>query len=313
MSKDYKLRRLKVVLAIPSPGIWHADFALSLLGLQHKFMTVPIPGYRDHELQYCSSKGSILTKMRREAVEFALSIKASHVLWLDTDHTFPPILLHRLLSHKKEVVAANCVVKRIPSSPTARQYVEGKAQGAPVFSDPDKHGLEKVWRVGTGIMLVDTCVYEKTGSKIFNMYWREEFQTDQGEDWSMCEAVQAAGFDIYVDHDVSRAVGHIGMFEFTHDYVGEIVKEAYDVDSSDPQAPVQAASPDAEPVAEQLQLSYNGHPGPERSDSGDVLRPAVAAQLEICDGAEGGAVLRRKDELGVGDESSRALLRTADG
>ena len=39
----------------------------------------------------------------------------------------------------------------------------------------------------------------------------------------MCEAIQKAGFDIWIDHGLSQVVGHMGDLEFTHDLVGEVL------------------------------------------------------------------------------------------
>jgi hypothetical protein len=54
------------------------------------------------------------------------------------------------------------------------------------------------------------------------MVYKEEGDTYQGEDWTFCEACDKLGIPLFIDHDLSREVGHVGNYEFTHDVVGEV-------------------------------------------------------------------------------------------
>lgn len=222
-----KKNKVKVAVGIPSMGMWHADFALNLMHLILAFNKYRLEGFDEQELQVVHVRGSILPKQRLEIVRHAQSMNADYLLWLDCDHTFPAHLLHKLISDKKEVVAINCVTKSTPSSPTARLQDDGVVYGVPCFSWPGKK-LEQVWRIGTGVMLVDMKVYERTGPKIFDMYFREEVDNYQGEDWTMCEAFEKAGAEIWVDHELSLQVGHIGNLEYKHDLVPETALRMYE-------------------------------------------------------------------------------------
>lgn len=213
---------MKIAIGIPSTGMWHADFAMSLLNLVMTFHAEARVGNLNDELRVIHNRGSILPKQRREIVRSALDWGADYLLWIDSDHTFPNYLLTRLLRHKKDVVAINCVTKSTPASPTARLKSAEIMYGEPTFSVSGK-GLEKVWRVGTGVMLVKADVYRTTGPDIFHMFYRAEVDNYQGEDWSMCEAMEDKGFEIFVDHDLSLEVGHIGFLNYKHDLVPESV------------------------------------------------------------------------------------------
>jgi hypothetical protein len=57
------------------------------------------------------------------------------------------------------------------------------------------------------------------------MTYKPEVDAYQGEDWNMCEALEKAGVPIYVDHDLSKRIGHVGTFKYTHEVVGQIVRE----------------------------------------------------------------------------------------
>lgn len=216
---DYK--RLKVAVGIPTRGMWVDKFGMSLLGLLTYFHNNPVVGYKKQEIHVLNIRGSILPNQRVDIFKKALEIEATHVLFLDDDQVFPAQTLHRMLSHKKEIVAANIAVKQYPSNPTARAFnPNDPARGTPVFTDEGSTGLEEVWRVGTGIMLIDIRVIQRTGLNVFNMAWQEEHQKYRGEDWDFCEAFQKHGYSVFVDHDLSARVGHVGPFEYTHDFVG---------------------------------------------------------------------------------------------
>ncbi|XAI96494.1 hypothetical protein [Microcystis phage Mel-JY34] len=211
---QYSGKDLKVVVAVPSPGVWLADFGISLCGLMTASVQYRIANVAKQEVQLFASMGSMLPRMRMEAVMHALETKADYLLMIDSDHRFPRKALHQLLSHGKDVVAANCVTKTIPTKPTARQRAE-RPDGEMVISY-GKSGIEKVWRVGTGMMLVHMGVFRNIGPGVFDMKWRPELKTFQGEDWSMCEAMEKAGYDIWVDHDLSNEVTHIGQLHYEH-------------------------------------------------------------------------------------------------
>ena len=216
---------LNIVVAVPSGPHWLADFATSLIGMLGHFSNhrASLSGVQQYRV--VNVKGSILPRQRLNALQAAKQVNASHLFFVDRDHTFPPDMLNRLLKWDKDCVAANCVTKSIPAMTTARSFREGNEQGGVVYSDPDAVGLEKVWRIGTGVMLLSRKAYMQIPHSAFAMVYKEDEDTYQGEDWTMCEALHKAGIPIYIDHRLSREVGHIGMFNYTHDYVGEIVRE----------------------------------------------------------------------------------------
>lgn len=218
------MSHLKVIVAVPSGIHWFADFGTSLVSLVANFANQPVPGYKSQELRVMNIKGSILPKQRLEALKAAKAIDATHLLYLDSDHTFPPDMLHQLLSRGKDVVAANCVTKTIPAMPTARKLKGGDPQGEQVYTDPESVGLERVWRIGTGVMLLTKRAYMQIPHSAFAMVYKEDGDTFQGEDWTMCAAFEEAGVPIFVDHTVSKKVGHVGQFNYTHDYVGAVSK-----------------------------------------------------------------------------------------
>jgi hypothetical protein len=187
-------------------------------------MKTKVPGYTSQQTATDHVQGSILPRSRYRMVVEAMQRKCTHLLFVDTDQTFPRNTLHRMLAHKVGVVAANIATKSIPAQPTARAAPKGqdKGFGTPVFTDPESKGLERVWRVGTGLMLVDMEVFKRTGPKIFSIDWHDDVADYGGEDWSMVKAFESVNEPIWIDHDLSREVGHIGYMVYTHELVGEV-------------------------------------------------------------------------------------------
>lgn len=211
----------RVIIAVPSLGQWAAPFGVALVNLMSTFTSRGIPGYSSISARVLHVQSSILPKNRFDAVQRAREFKATHLMFLDSDQTFPPDTIHRLASHHKLVVGANSVTKSIPAHPVCRVKSE-EPHGAFLYTDPDSTGLVPCWRLATGVLLINMSVFDKIGDGVWDMKYLPERNTYQGEDWSFCEACEAAGIPIYIDHDVSKEVGHIGLMNYTHDLVGEI-------------------------------------------------------------------------------------------
>lgn len=136
---------------------------------------------------------------------------ATHILWLDADMTFPPDTALRLLTRidlhdrdvlEREVVAANYMTRVAPSRPTARR------DGQFIYSQ-DATGLESVDHVGMGVFLMKTLFVRKLPHPRF--WYSTPTET---EDVYFCRLLKAAGHDIWIDHDLSKEVGHVGQYTY---------------------------------------------------------------------------------------------------
>ncbi len=215
------MREVKLALGIPSTDQVLTDWAMCFAGLFQYAAVMALPGAETQDVRVFNKRGSLLPKQREETVWEAKKWGATHLLFIDTDHTFPPQLAHGLMQHMRPVVAINCTTKSIPSWPTARNFNPERVGGDVVYSDETKHGLERVWRVGTGVMLISMEVFNnpKVKGPLFAAHWDERNGNYVGEDWAFCEVLEKAGIPIYVDHDASRLIGHVGTVEYNHSLV----------------------------------------------------------------------------------------------
>src|SRR5271170_1557842 len=101
--KDFST--LIVAICVPSGDMVHADFAANLAALCID------PGAQTAVI---NCKGSIIAVVRNQCVAAARLIKATHVLFLDSDMVFPLDTMKRLLKHDKDIVGALYAARRPP-------------------------------------------------------------------------------------------------------------------------------------------------------------------------------------------------------
>lgn len=224
-------RDVKVSICTPSGETWDRKYGISLVNLVvYSFGRCP-RGLSSLELSISNSVGSILPQSRTRLVQDALARKATHVLFIDSDQTFPPDTLHRLLSWEVPVVACNVATKRFPSIPTARRKSDVIASGEVVYTREGQSGLEKVWRVGAGVMLVESWVFGLMKQPWFPIRWSDERNDFDGEDWCFVEQLEEKGLSVRIDQGLSWEIGHRGVMEYTHELclAGELHEEVFGI------------------------------------------------------------------------------------
>ena len=158
--------------------------------------------------------GTLIADQRAKLARMALTSGAEYVLYLDSDMRFPPYLLEKLVAHGKDIVACNYATRRLPVKTVAfSDFATLKC----IYSH-DRKGLEEVDAIGMGAMLVKTEVFRKLPQPWFNVSYLPSGGMYVGEDIYFCKLAQAHGFKVWVDHDLSKDVKHIGKMEFTHDH-----------------------------------------------------------------------------------------------
>lgn len=228
------MKEIQLFIAVPSTDMVHSVFMMSMLSMQQDLLTKPLPkdDRKIRGVQVLNKKGSILPQMREQLVEHAIENGATHLLFVDSDMEFPRDILHRWLCLDAPIVAANCVTRKMPMWPTARnRNPDDELASLPVYTTEvkaKKGQVEQVWRIGTGIMLIEMEALKGLPRPLFQMYWDERRKDYTGEDWAFCERLEAAGIPIIIDHQMSWGVRHTGTFGYDHPSLcGQKMVESY--------------------------------------------------------------------------------------
>ena len=172
--------------------------------------------YRDGELGVYTVNGTLIFDQRQKLAVAALDDGCEYILWIDADMRCPKTTIERLLSHKKDICGVNATTRTIPVKSTAKNLevdLEEKTNSWIAVSSKDKKGIERVSSIGCGVMLVHRSVFEKTPQPWF---WFYELPGGKvlGEDVHFCIAAHDAGFETWVDHELSQEIGHVGEYTF---------------------------------------------------------------------------------------------------
>ena len=199
----------RVYIAFPCHGFVAPETAHSLfmLGL-HLGQDPPMKwiGFQ----RYSSSN---LSHSRAWLATDAKERGATHILWIDSDMKFPRDALHRLLARNEAIVGCNYTRRAPPYTPSALDLDE-----KPIYTRGDSVGLEAAGILGFGLLLTSADVFDKLSHPWFAQLDDDGYCT---EDVVWCRKVRDAGLTIWLDHDLSREVAHIGSVAFTYaDAVG---------------------------------------------------------------------------------------------
>lgn len=203
---------LRVAVCVPSGDMVHMDFAVSLARMLADMTHRRIPSILVNE------KAAILPQGRQKLVNRALANGATHLLFLDSDMTFPPETGARLLSHDRDIVGVAASTRL-----EGRQRVTAmKRWGEPLKLGPDD-GLVAADYLGCGGLLVKAAVFRRMEKPYFPARFVEERDGRDvwlGEDYGFCDKARELGFDVLVDAKLSFAFGHLGQKSFTLGQIG---------------------------------------------------------------------------------------------
>jgi hypothetical protein len=148
-----------------------------------------------------------LSAGRQLVLDQAIERGLTHLLYIDDDMTFPVTVAYDLLKHDVDVVALNAVRKDPSKLTFCARYKDGEE-----VSSLGKHGLEQVRRVGMGVCLVKIEAAAKAPKPHFEVVYNRTSKNYISEDYFFCDHMHASGAKIYVDHEASQKVGHVGDY-----------------------------------------------------------------------------------------------------
>ena len=211
ISSNTGMKTYKVGICIPSRGEMEIGTAFDLAvmcGYDSKF--------RLGDQALYTVAGTLIFDQRQKLAEAAINEGCDYILWIDADMRFPKDTLERLISLDKDIVGVNATTRTIPVKATAKNLVvdmEKKENQWLAVSSKGRQGIERVTAIGCGVMLVKREVFLKTPKPWF---WFEQIPGDKllGEDVYFCIKAHDAGFETWVDHDLSNLIGHVGSYTY---------------------------------------------------------------------------------------------------
>lgn len=212
---------MKVAICIPRYGDTKGEFTISLARMIAHSLSVPVAG-GPLRIEIFSASSSDLPANRTELLKRAIGWQARYLLWLDSDHVFPPDTLLRLLGHKLPVVGCNQPRRSLPTGPVAvRLDAKGEMEHVYTTEELAKAGaIEEVYHVGLALCLMDMNVLHQVKAHVekgvgwaqwepFDRKLLAGTNTRMGEDVSFFRELTDAGVKVHIDHGLSWEVGHI--------------------------------------------------------------------------------------------------------
>lgn len=193
---------MKLLIAVPTTGMWFAEFGHALAVTMADLAANPGPD----AIRLTRVESSKLASARMDLAKEAIRVGADKICWLDTDMAFKPANVRALLAHDLDIVAAN-YPKKIPDQPSVCSALDGTIlrQGK---------GVEAVGHVGLGLCVTKTSVFLRLPEPFFQFQWNPVTGDDIGEDVYFCRKAREHGIPVHVDHDASVGIKHIGKFPY---------------------------------------------------------------------------------------------------
>ena len=192
-----------VSICIPCGDSVKAEFSLCLANLMKKL------GQDGVGTWVHMRKGSLIAAQRQRLAEEAMSVGSHGILWLDSDMTFPSDIYHQLMRREKAIVGAAYSVKDESGDSTAMIDHDGTLERVNAGT-----GLRRVDACGFGALFTDITVFEQMPRPWFQTTYDYEYEYHNGEDVFFCEQARDRGYDIWVDMDLSKQIGHVGSKDY---------------------------------------------------------------------------------------------------
>ncbi len=210
----------KILVGVPSNGQWYSFTAQSVNQLLQKTQAC------GHAVALSTQDGSLLPGNRNELAQRAINNQCDYLFFADADMSFHPETIDHLVNQKKDIIGLNYLTR---SSNIARFTGIGEDDSEIVTSE-ESTGNERAMMIGTGAMLINTRVLETMRELMLkqsnkpNYPWFNFAVGAQGkiigEDYSFCFTAGELGFEVWINHDMSKYVKHIAKVHLSFQHHG---------------------------------------------------------------------------------------------
>jgi len=214
-----KYKDKRIFIAIPSTDMVHADFAMALAALANHSTAVNLP------IAINNTKGADIARTRNAQVYQAQKMKATHILFIDSDMVFKPFAAQRLLDQMmnlEESIIGTTVPKRIFPYLQVNKDLEGNRLK---INPNDERNLVECKELGTGMVMIDMKIFDEIPFPWFDAYYRKDekgnpdIEQAVSEDLSFFFKAKELGYTPMCDIPLSMDTQHIGQVRF--DYTSE--------------------------------------------------------------------------------------------
>ena len=196
MKITQNFNRNKLAICVPCRDQVHSVFTYHLVKLIQYCEQIKLP------VNILMETGSLISKQRQELAEDAIKSGATHILWLDSDMTFPPTIAETLISHNLDIVGCNYSTRSMPRKGVA--YTNVGDWNSWIRPENISPRLQEVAAVGMGCILTKTSIFPKLEKPWFEVSWVSKYGVFIGEDFYFCEKAINAGYKILIDTVVIR-------------------------------------------------------------------------------------------------------------
>lgn len=189
----------KLCLGFPTTGVIKTKTFHAVMQMLKK---------RSYDYDVVTKEGAILHWNREHIALKSIELGSTHLLFIDSDMSFPADAAERLLARDKDIIGVQYNLRKFPKTSTVKIWDENRKE----LMEDQGNGLIKVAAVGTGFLLIKTSVFEKLDHPWFFWESNADGTVKTGEDSWFCQKARKAGYDIWCDTTV--AIKHIGDYLF---------------------------------------------------------------------------------------------------
>lgn len=204
-----------VSILVPTRDMVYSHFSYSLGNLMK---TTTQMGINVHLFFDAST---ILINQRERLINQAIEVKSEWVLWLDSDMMFPPTTLLRLLAHNQDIVACNYMKRSYPFKSVTFLDQSDWESWVPIQSEDTLITAEVT---GMGCLLMKTSVFQNLNKPYFEYTYQPETKDWIGEDFTLFNKLNALGYELKIDMNLSKEIYHMGTFAYGKNLSANIQK-----------------------------------------------------------------------------------------
>lgn len=208
-----------VAIGLPTMDQTDTEFTMSFAAQVGAFRGLTI---------MANSQGCYVDEARMEAVRTAKEtrlklpdgqvIKPSHLMFFDSDMTFPAGTIQRLLSHGNKDVVGCVYSRRVHPFTNIGMTIDASIEKV----EKDAPGLLDMKLLPTGVMLIHMSVFDRMpefddDGPVFGYRWMPDIRKYEREDVRFCRLVREHGMHVWCDVPLSQHIGHVGKAIYTVD------------------------------------------------------------------------------------------------